>query len=138
MGPVGSKPPAAVSMRISTDERHGFGAAAPLPTMASSLQGRAGGLVESSPKLARHIGGPASTLFVEQLSPCFACSAAASSVRLRVLMSGFMSASMARRSCRASCSKRPERCLVFLIFSVCSLKWLFIRFIQLSIESFFK
>ena len=27
--PAGSKPPAAVSVRISTSERHGFGAAAP-------------------------------------------------------------------------------------------------------------
>ena len=53
---AGSRPPAAVSVRISTGERHGFGASAPLLTMASSLQGRAGGSVESSPKLVRHIG----------------------------------------------------------------------------------
>ena len=55
--PAGSKLPAAVRVRISTGEKHGFGAAAPLSTRASSLvQGRAGGLVESSPKLVRHIG----------------------------------------------------------------------------------
>ena len=48
---AGSKPPAAISACISTSERRGFSAAAPLSTMASSLQGRAGGSVESSPKL---------------------------------------------------------------------------------------
>ena len=52
--PAGSKPAAAVSVRISTGETHSFGAAAPLSTMASSLQGRAGGSVESSPKPVRH------------------------------------------------------------------------------------
>ena len=40
---AGSKPPAAVSVLISTGERHGFGAAAPLSTMTSSLRGRVGG-----------------------------------------------------------------------------------------------
>ena len=51
--PAGSKPPVAVGVRISKGERHDFGAAAPLPTRASSLeQGRAGGRVESSPKTA--------------------------------------------------------------------------------------
>ena len=55
--PAGNRPPAAVRVRISTSERHGFGAEAPLSTRASSLeQGRAGGPVELSPKLARHIG----------------------------------------------------------------------------------
>ena len=55
--PAESKPPAAVRVHIFTGERHGFGAAAPLSTRASSLeQGRAGGPVESSPKLARQIG----------------------------------------------------------------------------------
>ena len=66
--PVGGKPPAAVSVLISTGERHTFGPAAPLSTMASSVQGSAGGSVESSPKLANHIGGAVSTLFVENLS----------------------------------------------------------------------
>ena len=41
--PVGSKPPAAVSVRISTGENHGFGTAAPLSTKTSSLRVRAGG-----------------------------------------------------------------------------------------------
>ena len=45
--PAGSKPPAAVGVRLFTSERHGFGAAAPLSTMASSQKGRAGGSVES-------------------------------------------------------------------------------------------
>ena len=41
--PAGSEPPAAVSVRIVTGERHDFGAAASLSTMASFLQqGRAG------------------------------------------------------------------------------------------------
>ena len=68
--PVESMPPAAVSVRISTGERHSFGAAAPFSIMASSLQqGKAGDSMESSPKLVGHIGSTASTLFAEQLSP---------------------------------------------------------------------
>ena len=59
-------------MRISKGERHDFGATALLPNRASSLeQGRAGGPVESLPKLVRHIGS-GSTRFAEQLSPYFA------------------------------------------------------------------
>ena len=55
--PAGSKPLAAVSVRISTSERHDFCAAAPLPTRASFLeQGGAGGLVKSSPKLVEVVG----------------------------------------------------------------------------------
>ena len=51
---AGSKPPADVRMLISVDERHDFGAAALLSTRASSLvEGRAGGSVESPPKLTR-------------------------------------------------------------------------------------
>ena len=70
--PAGSKSPAAVGVRISKGERHGFGAAAPLSTRASSLeQGRAGGPVKSPPKLVQLVR-PAWTLFEEQLSPCFA------------------------------------------------------------------
>ena len=53
---AGSKPPAADGVRISTGQRHGFGASAPLSIRVSSLQGRAGGSVELSPKLVRHIG----------------------------------------------------------------------------------
>ena len=61
--PAGSKPPAVVGVRIFKDERHDFGAAAPLPTRASSLeQGRAGCPVESSPKMVRHIGSGSVTL----------------------------------------------------------------------------
>ena len=66
--PAGSKPPVAVSVRIFTGERHGFGAAAPLSTMASYLlQGKAGGSAESSPKLIRHIGS--GSTWAEELSP---------------------------------------------------------------------
>ena len=75
--PVGSKLPEVVSVRISEGERHGFGAAAPLSTRAWSLEhGRAGDPVESLPKLVRHISS-GSTWFAEQLSSCFAWSAAA-------------------------------------------------------------
>ena len=76
-------PPAAVSVRISTGEIHGFGTSAPLSARASSLQRRAGGSAVTR-KLIQLIG-PASTLFAKELSPCFAQSAVASSVRLRVL-----------------------------------------------------
>ena len=53
---AGSMPPATVSVRISTGERHDFGTVVPLSTRASPVQGRAGGFVESSLKLVRHIG----------------------------------------------------------------------------------
>ena len=54
---MGSKPPAAVGVRIPKGERHDFGTAAPLPIKALSLeQGRAGGPVKSSPKLAELSG----------------------------------------------------------------------------------
>ena len=70
--PAGSKPPAAVGVRISKGEKHYFGTAAPLPTRASSLeQGRAGGRVKSSPKLAEPVG-PTWALLVKKLSPYFA------------------------------------------------------------------
>ena len=68
--PVGSKPPAAFGVRISKGERHDFGAAAPFSTKTSSLQGRAEGSA-FTPKLVERFG-PGWTLFVEQLSPCFA------------------------------------------------------------------
>ena len=56
--PAGSEPPMVVVVCISPGERHGFGASAPSSTGASSLQvmRRAGGSVESSPKLARRNG----------------------------------------------------------------------------------
>ena len=96
--PAGSKPPAAVNMRISTGERHGFGTAAPSLTETSSMRGIVGGLVESSTKLARHIRW-GSTFFAEQLSPCFVRPAAACFVRLQILMSVGTSTSVARRGC---------------------------------------
>ena len=56
--PAGSKSPAAVGVSISTGETHGFGAAEPFFTRASSLvRRRAGGPMESSPKPVRHISG---------------------------------------------------------------------------------
>ena len=118
--PVGGKPPTAVGVRISTGERHGFGAAAPSSTRASSLeQRRVGGPVESSPKLVRQIGSVLTC--TEELSPLIPRSAPTSSIRLRVLMSVGTSASVTRRGCRASsCSRLAERCLVSLIFSVSS------------------
>ena len=49
---VGSKPQAAAGERIAKGERYDLGAAGSLHTRASSLkQRRAGGPVESSPKL---------------------------------------------------------------------------------------
>ena len=68
--PARSKPPAAVSVRISKGERHNFGAAAPFLTKMSSLQGRAGGLA-FTPTLVK-LFGPTWTFFAEQLSLSFA------------------------------------------------------------------
>ena len=116
-----SKSPAAVSVRISTGERQGFRAAALLSTRASSLKGRAGGSA-FMPKLVEHVG-PASTRAEELLSPCFACSAAASSVRLRVLVSGFTSVSMARRGCWVPCSSPAQHWFFSLVFSISSSSW---------------
>ena len=66
---AGSKPLAAVVVRISKGEIHGLGDAPPLSTRASSLeQGSAGGPVQSSLKLIEHIGS-GSTRLAEQLSP---------------------------------------------------------------------
>ena len=87
--------------------------------MASSLQQRrAGGWVESSPKLVRHIG--LGSTWAEELYPLITRSAAASYVRLRVFLSDVTSASMARRGYRASCSRPAELYLVSPIFSVFS------------------
>ena len=70
--PAGSKSPADVGVRIFKGERQDFGAAAPLPTRASSLkQVRAGDLLKSSPKLVELFGW-ARTIFAEQLSPYLA------------------------------------------------------------------
>ena len=83
--PAESKSPTDVRVRISTGERRGFGAAVPLSTRASSHeQGRVGGPMESSPKLARQIGSGSTS--AEKLSPFITRSVAATlSVRLRVL-----------------------------------------------------
>ena len=62
---AGMRPPAAVSVRIFTRERHDFSASASLSTRASSLQGRAGGSTIMQ-KLAKLVG-PALTLFAEGL-----------------------------------------------------------------------
>ena len=68
--PVGRKPPAAIGERISKDERHDFGTAAPFSTEVSSLQGRAGDSA-FTPKLVEYIGS-GSIRFAEKLSPCIA------------------------------------------------------------------
>ena len=84
--PAGGRPPAAVSVGISTGERRSFGASAPLSTRAASLRESVRGLA-FMPKLVDLVG-PAPTLFAEQLSPPFARSAAVPYERLRNLMSG--------------------------------------------------
>ena len=53
--PAKSKSPAAVSVCISTGERHGFGAAAPLSTKTSFRRGRAG-VSAFMPKLVKLVG----------------------------------------------------------------------------------
>ena len=68
--PAGSKPLAVVGVRIATDERNCFGAAAPLSTKTSSQRGSPGGSA-FMPKLVELVG-PAWTFFAEQLYPCFA------------------------------------------------------------------
>ena len=106
--PARSKPPAAVGVRISTGEEHGFGATAPLSTSASFLeQGRAGSPVESSPKLVRHIGSV--SICAGELSPSITRSGATPFIRLRVLMSAGTSTSVAGRGYRASCSRLAKR-----------------------------
>ena len=68
---AGSKPQAAVNVRISKGERHNFSASAPVSTRASPLeQGRAGGPVKSSTKLVDFFRS-GSTRFEEKLSPYF-------------------------------------------------------------------
>ena len=93
-----SKPPAVdVDVRISTGERHGFGASAPSPTRTSPLLiGRAGGLT-TLPKLVELVGP--STAGAEEISPCSSSAAAAPSVRLRAFLSVLTSAPVARRGC---------------------------------------
>ena len=96
--PAGSKPLAACRVRTAMGGRHGFGTAAPLSTKALSLeQRRAGGSVEPPPKLVRHIGS--GLTWAEGLSALITRSVATSSIRLRVLLSDFTSASVVRRGC---------------------------------------
>ena len=64
---MGSKPPAAVGVRIFQGERHDFDAAAPFSTKTPSLQERAEGSA-FTPKLVEQVG-PAWTLSTEKLSP---------------------------------------------------------------------
>ena len=104
--PVGIKPPAAVDERISMDGRHDSSAALPHSTPLSSLQGRAGGPA-FTPNLVELVVGPGSTRRAEKQSPRIACTVvAAPSVRSRVLVLAYPSASMARSDCRAPCSRR--------------------------------
>ena len=65
--PAGSKPPAAVVVRISMGARHDSGDAAPFSTKTSSMQERAGGSA-FTPKQVEVVG-PSWILFAEKLSP---------------------------------------------------------------------
>ena len=111
--PVGTKPPAAVDVRIYMDGRHDLNAAAPHSTTLTSLQGMRAGGSAFMPKLVELVG-PGSTWRAEEQSPRIACAAvAAPSTRSRVLVLACPSASMARRDCRASCSWRAKRWSIF-------------------------
>ena len=106
--PVGTKPPAAVDVRISMDGKHDLNAAAPHPTTLSSLQRRTGGSA-FMPRLVELVVRPGSTWHAEKQSPRIACTAvAAPSVRSRVFVLSCPSASTARRGCRAPCSRRVK------------------------------
>ena len=96
---MGTKPPAAVDVRIYMDGRHDLNAAAPHSTTLTSLQGMRAGGSAFMPKLVELVG-PGSTWRAEEQSPCIACAAvAAPSTRSRVLVLACPSASMARRDC---------------------------------------
>ena len=93
-----SKPPLADdSMRTSTGGRYCFGAAVTSLTRAPPMHFSGAGGSTILPNLVKLIG-PSSTR-AEEVSSCFSSSAAAPSVRLRVLFSVFTSASVARRGC---------------------------------------
>ena len=114
---MGSKLPATAGECIYKGERHDYGAAAPFSTTTSSLQRRAGDST-FSPKVVELVG-PSWIHFVEILSPRIACTAvAAPSLCSRVLVSAGPSAFMARRGCRASCSRLATRWLLLLKSSV--------------------
>ena len=121
---MGTKPPAAVDERISKGGRHDSDAASPHSTTKSSLQGRAGDSA-FTPKLVELVFGSGSTRRAEKPSPCIACTAvAAPSVRSRVFVFVCPSASMARRGCRAPCSRRVTCSSIFLISSELSSSFL--------------
>ena len=121
---MGAKPPAAADERISKDVRHDSDAAAPHSTTTSSLQGRAGGSA-FTPKLVELVFGPGSTRRAEKQSPRIAYTAvAAPSVHSRVLVFACPSSSMARRGCRAPCSRRITFLSIFFISSEISSSFL--------------
>ena len=105
--PAGSKPLAAVGVRISTGERQGFGASAPLSTRASPTDVSGAGGLAIMPKLVKLVGP--SLALSEELSPFFLRSAAPSAVRLRVSVSDSTSASVTRRGCQGSSSRLAKR-----------------------------
>ena len=136
--PVGSKPPAADGQRISKIGKHGLGDTSPFSTRMSSLQGRAGGSV-IMPTLIELVFGSGATRRAEKLSPDIACTAvAAPSVRSRVFVFAGPSTSMARRDCRASCSRLDDFIHDdFIQHFLLSIETA-VHYFVLSIESFFK
>ena len=135
--PVGTKPPAAVDEFISMDGRHNSNAAAPHSTTLSSLRGRTGGSA-FTPKLVELVVRPGSTRRVEKQSLRIACAAvAAPSMRSRVLVSACCpAASVARRGCRAPCSRRVS-CWFHHIRKLIHLIRNFVQLLVPSFESFF-
>ena len=84
VSPVGSKPWAAVVVRISKSKKHDLGAVAPFSTTKSSLLGRAGG--STFLQKVVELFGASWIVFAEKLSPCIACTYCFSGA-LRVLVS---------------------------------------------------
>ena len=114
VSPMGSKPPAAVVVRISKGERHDLDAVVPLSTTTPSLQGRAGGST-FTPNMVEHIGS-GSTLGKKHIPMhCLYCFSG--TLRARIFVSNGLSTSIPRRGCRASCSRPAKRCPVPLISS---------------------
>ena len=130
---MGTKPQAAVVVRISNDGRHDLGAASPLSSTTSSLQGRAGGLA-FTPKLVELVFWPGSIRRAEKLSPRIACTAvAAPSVCSRVLVFVGPSASMTRHGRQAPCSRLVTCWFITLVLSEILSSFLFHRSKQLSV-----
>ena len=65
------------------------------------------------PELVELVESYVLTLLTEELSPSITRSATASSLRLRVVMYDDTSVAVARRGCRALCSRPDKRCFVF-------------------------